>query len=89
MSYNLVSFFGFQWAKHPRSIIEPFVLLLSPYAPHMAEEIWSRLGHSNSLAYEPFPQVYLFLCLTSGTCNANYHQLIFRLYEFDLTLCGL
>lgn len=47
---------AYKWAKHPRSIIEPFVLLLSPYAPHMAEEIWSRLGHSNSLAYEPFPQ---------------------------------
>ncbi|KAK4347612.1 hypothetical protein RND71_033951 [Anisodus tanguticus] len=46
----------FRWDKLPRSIIEAFVLLLSPYAPHMAEELWSRLGHSNSLAYEPFPK---------------------------------
>lgn len=46
-----------QWDKHPRSIIEAFVLLLSPYAPHMAEELWSRLGHSESSAYEPFPKV--------------------------------
>jgi leucyl-tRNA synthetase len=33
------------------------VLLLSPYAPHIAEELWQRLGHSESLAYEPWPQV--------------------------------
>ncbi|KAL5578763.1 hypothetical protein UlMin_011205 [Ulmus minor] len=47
---------AYKWDKHPRSIIEAFVLLLSPYAPHMAEELWSRLGHSESLAYEPFPR---------------------------------
>ncbi|XP_059285940.1 leucine--tRNA ligase, chloroplastic/mitochondrial [Lycium ferocissimum] len=47
---------AYKWDKLPRSIIEAFVLLLSPYAPHMAEELWSRLGHSNSLAYEPFPK---------------------------------
>ncbi|KAI3456516.1 hypothetical protein Pfo_013179 [Paulownia fortunei] len=48
---------AYKWDKLPRLIIEEFVLLLSPYAPHMAEELWSRLGHSNSLAYEPFPKV--------------------------------
>ncbi|KAI3997095.1 hypothetical protein MKX01_032746 [Papaver californicum] len=47
---------AYKWDKHPRSIIEGFVLLLSPYAPHMAEELWSRLGHTNSLAYESFPE---------------------------------
>lgn len=47
---------AYKWDKQPRSIIEPFILLLSPYAPHMAEELWFRLGHSNSLAYERFPQ---------------------------------
>ncbi|HTI49379.1 MAG TPA: class I tRNA ligase family protein, partial [Planctomycetaceae bacterium] len=39
----------------PRAILEPFVLLLSPFAPHLAEEIWHVLGHSQSLAYEPWP----------------------------------
>ena len=39
----------------PRQILEPFVLLLSPFAPHIAEELWSRLGHDGSLAYEPWP----------------------------------
>ncbi|KAH0970020.1 hypothetical protein GBA52_022176 [Prunus armeniaca] len=48
---------AYKWKKHPRLIIEAFVLLLSPYAPHMAEELWFRLGHSKSLAYEPFPKV--------------------------------
>jgi leucyl-tRNA synthetase len=40
----------------PRSVIEPLVLLLAPLAPHIGEELWSRLGHPDSLAYEPFPQ---------------------------------
>ncbi|KAI9197693.1 hypothetical protein LWI28_002648 [Acer negundo] len=47
---------AYKWDKHPRTVIEPFVLLLSPYAPHMAEELWFRIGHSNSLAYESFPK---------------------------------
>jgi leucyl-tRNA synthetase len=39
----------------PRSVLEPFVLLLSPFAPHLAEELWSALGHPHTLAYEPWP----------------------------------
>lgn len=39
----------------PRRILEPFVLLLSPFAPHIAEELWERLGHPGTLAYEPWP----------------------------------
>ena len=31
-------------------------LMLAPLAPHLAEEVWSRLGHAESLAYEPFPE---------------------------------
>jgi leucyl-tRNA synthetase len=40
----------------PRSVLEPFVLLLAPYAPHAAEELWRALGHANTLAYEPWPR---------------------------------
>src|SRR6185312_15882440 len=40
----------------PRSILDPFVLLLAPYAPHLAEELWRALGHTNTLAYEPWPK---------------------------------
>jgi leucyl-tRNA synthetase len=41
--------------RRPRALIEPFVLLLSPLAPHLGEELWSRLGHLRTLAYEPWP----------------------------------
>lgn len=35
---------------------EKFILILSPFAPHIAEEIWQRLGHTKTLAYEPWPE---------------------------------
>jgi len=40
----------------PRRAMETFVLLLSPFAPHIAEELWQLLGHDETLAYEPWPQ---------------------------------
>jgi leucyl-tRNA synthetase len=40
----------------PREVAEPLVLLLAPVAPHIAEELWSRLGHGESLAHGPIPQ---------------------------------
>jgi leucyl-tRNA synthetase len=39
----------------PRPVLEPFVHVLSPDAPHLGEELWSILGHVQSLAYEPWP----------------------------------
>jgi leucyl-tRNA synthetase len=39
----------------PRSVMEKFVLILSPFAPHIAEELWQLLGHTKTLAYEPWP----------------------------------
>jgi leucyl-tRNA synthetase len=39
----------------PLEVIEPLVLMVAPLAPHVAEELWHRLGHTESLAYEPFP----------------------------------
>lgn len=36
---------------------EKFILILSPFAPHLAEELWARLGHTQSLAYHPWPEV--------------------------------
>lgn len=38
-----------------RELWEPFVLLLSPYAPHLGEELWRALGHKDTLAYEKWP----------------------------------
>ena len=42
-------------ATKSRDALEPFVLLLAPYAPHLAEEMWSLLGHNTTLAYAPWP----------------------------------
>jgi Leucyl-tRNA synthetase len=39
----------------PREVAEPLVLMLSPFAPHIAEELWRRLGHEDTLAYVPYP----------------------------------
>ncbi|RIV70687.1 leucine--tRNA ligase [Flagellimonas aequoris] len=39
-----------------KSILEPLAILVSPYAPHIAEELWERLGHTESIAEAPFPK---------------------------------
>ncbi len=44
-----------KWDALPRQIGTPFVLLLSPFAPHLAEELWARLGHDQSLAHADWP----------------------------------
>ncbi len=39
----------------PKEYLEKFVLCLAPYAPHLGEELWEFLGHTQTLAYEPWP----------------------------------
>jgi len=39
-----------------KSVLEPLLVLISPYAPHIAEELWSKLGNSESISTEPFPK---------------------------------
>ena len=41
--------------KMPKAMWEGFVLMLSPYAPHLGEELWEKLGHTKTNAYEPWP----------------------------------
>ncbi len=38
-----------------RAVLEPLLVLISPYAPHIAEELWSKLGHTESIATAPYP----------------------------------
>ena len=52
---EFVNFFTKQ-KQRPQPLMEQFVLLLSPFAPHITEELWKLLGHNESLAYEPWPQ---------------------------------
>jgi leucyl-tRNA synthetase len=42
--------------SRPKSCLESFVLLLAPFAPHLAEELWQVLGHGESLTYAPWPK---------------------------------
>ncbi|MBS1645908.1 MAG: leucine--tRNA ligase [Bacteroidetes bacterium] len=39
-----------------RAILEPLLILLSPYAPHITEELWRQIGHEESIAYASFPE---------------------------------
>lgn len=52
---EFVNFFTKQ-SQRPKSLMNPFVLLLSPFAPHICEELWKLLGHNESLALESWPQ---------------------------------
>jgi leucyl-tRNA synthetase len=39
-----------------KNTVDKFILLVSPFAPHLAEELWEIAGHKNTLAYEPWPE---------------------------------
>jgi len=39
-----------------REILEPLAIIIAPYAPHIAEELWSKLGHTESITYAQFPE---------------------------------
>ncbi len=41
---------------HHRAILEPLAIVISPYAPHIAEELWNMLGHTNSVSQQAFPK---------------------------------
>ncbi len=47
----------------PRSLWEPLILMLAPYAPHLAEELWERAGHARSLSKEAWPTFDEALCV--------------------------
>ncbi len=44
------------WPNRPSSTLKTFLLLLAPFAPHLAEELWSKMGEKETLAYEPWPK---------------------------------
>ncbi len=51
---EFVNFFTKETVR-PHAAMQSFVLLLAPYAPHIAEELWNLLGHAETLAYQPWP----------------------------------
>lgn len=40
---------------HKREILEPLAILISPFCPHIAEELWEMLGHNETITYAHFP----------------------------------
>ena len=62
---EFVNFFTKETVR-PKKAMESFILLVSPYAPHIAEELWQLLGHTKSLAYEPWPTFDLALTIDSS-----------------------
>lgn len=51
-----------------RAILEPLTVLLSPFAPHIAEELWEALGHKESISYEAFPE-YVEKYVVEDSCT--------------------
>ena len=51
-----------------RDILEPLIILLSPFAPHIAEELWEALGHKESITYAEFPE-YVEAYTIENTCT--------------------
>ncbi len=58
-----------------RSILEPLAILIAPYAPHIAEELWNKLGHSETITYANFPE-----------CNESY--LVETSFSYPISLNG-
>jgi leucyl-tRNA synthetase len=52
---NALTPFVAEHGSCPREVAEPLAVMLSPLCPHIAEEIWSRLGHDTTVTYVPFP----------------------------------
>ena len=48
---------AYKWSALPQAFVRPLVLILSPFAPHMAEELWALHGGQTTLAYESWPEV--------------------------------
>jgi leucyl-tRNA synthetase len=46
----------FKQDEVPRSVVARFVIMLSPYAPHLAEEVWERLGRDGSITWAEWPE---------------------------------
>jgi leucyl-tRNA synthetase len=48
--------------KRPKACLKPFIQLLNPFSPHLAEELWEMIGEKSSLTYEPWPAFDPALC---------------------------
>ena len=71
-----------------REIVEPLAIIIAPYAPHIAEELWSKLGHTESITYTTFPEVnesYLVESTFNYPVSFNGKTRFFQEYDLSLT----
>jgi leucyl-tRNA synthetase len=71
-----------------REILEPLAIIIAPYAPHISEELWSRLGHSESITYASFPECnesYLVESSFNYPVSFNGKTRFFQEYDLSLT----
>ncbi len=71
-----------------REILEPLAIIIAPYAPHIAEELWSKLGHTESITYATFPackEEYLVESTFSYPISFNGKTRFFQEYDLSLT----
>ena len=71
-----------------REILEPLAIIIAPYAPHIAEELWSKLGHTTSVSYATFPELnesYLVESAFSYPVSFNGKTRFFQEYDLSLT----
>ena len=71
-----------------RAILEPLAIIVAPYAPHIAEELWSRLGHKDTITYAEFPIVnesYLVESSFNYPVSFNGKTRFFQEYDLSLT----
>jgi leucyl-tRNA synthetase len=71
-----------------REILEPLVILLSPYAPHISEELWNKLGHTESVTYATFPiciEAYLIESVFNYPVSFNGKTRFFQEYDRSLS----
>jgi leucyl-tRNA synthetase len=70
-----------------REILEPLAIIIAPYAPHLAEELWNKLGHPESITYAVFPEfkeAYLVESAFNYPVSFNGKTRFFQ--EYDLSL---
>ncbi len=71
-----------------REILEPLAIIIAPYAPHIAEELWEKLGHTTSISYATFPELnesYLVESAFSYPVSFNGKTRFFQEYDLSLT----
>ncbi|MCC6251180.1 MAG: leucine--tRNA ligase [Bacteroidia bacterium] len=70
-----------------REILEPLIIIISPYAPHIAEELWNKLGHPESITFAQFPEYNEeYLTETSFSYPISLNGKTKYNYEFELSL---